>query len=195
LSLFDSFLRYVEMLENRVWILEAGLKEALFHLNGTVEFRQPPLPSNPHCTNFVEGSHNLTYNITDALKELDAMKFEREEGMYQGHDSHDDNNHADSPSTIYNADSTPNMEIEHLTTSPDVSEPRCPADSDHHFLLTPGDCAGDCAVSSTVPDVLTARITGTGDALLCEKPSVSWLSLLVTDEIYFSHSETIAFGP
>jgi hypothetical protein len=180
------------MLEYRVRTLEAGLREALLHLNGSVGFRLPHSPpSNPPPADFQVHSHNLTYNLTYALKELEAMKFERENGMYLEHGLHDHNNHGDSTSTIYEAGSKTNVEIEDLATSPPASERQCPVDSTDHFLPS----AGDCVASNTFPNVLTARDIGTGDPRRCEITSVSWLSLLVTEEVYFSHSNAILFGP
>jgi hypothetical protein len=106
------------MLENRAWILEVGLREALFHLNRMHH-------SNPHLSNLV------TYSISHALKELEAIKFEREKGMYPGPRPHDDNNYADSTSTICNSGPTSNMDID-----PAASEPWWPADSTRRFLLS-----------------------------------------------------------
>jgi hypothetical protein len=44
-------------------------------------------------------------------------------------------------------------------------------------------------------NVVTARNIATGDPWMCEKPNVTWLGLLVTNKIYFSHSDSLVFGP
>ena len=97
---YDLYTRYVELLENRVEILETGLREALLHLNGHGGIRLPHSPSSnppsPSSANYLEQSHDLNYNITQALKELQAMKAEREKGLYSEneHDS-DHSDHSD----------------------------------------------------------------------------------------------------
>ena len=91
--------RYVELLENRVEILETGLREALLRLNanGGIQLPHSPAssPPSPTAVNFLEHSHDLTYNITQALKELQSMKEEREKGLYaeQNEDSSDHGDH------------------------------------------------------------------------------------------------------
>lgn len=89
--------RYVELLENRVEILETGLREALLHLNGHGGIRLPHSPSSnppsPTSANYLEQSHDLNYNITQALKELQAMKAEREKGLYS--ENEHDSDHSD----------------------------------------------------------------------------------------------------
>jgi hypothetical protein len=142
-----------------VLTLEFGLRE-VFSLNGMSR-------SNPHAPYFVGRSHKIAY----ALKALEAIKFEREKGMYPGQ-CPDHDNHDEYASTIYNAGSITDMEIE--ATSLVASEPPCPADSTHHFLLS----TDECAASNTVSNGFIARN-------MC---TVSSICLFVTEEIYFSHS-------
>jgi hypothetical protein len=88
---------YVELLENRVDILETGLREALLRLSqaGGIQLPHSPTsnPPSPSSATFLDHAHDLTYNITQALKELQQMKDEREKGLYQEH--HDDSEHSD----------------------------------------------------------------------------------------------------
>jgi len=101
---------YVELLENRVDILETGLREALLRLNANGGIHLPNSPSSspqsPSSANFLDHPHDLNYNITQALKELQSMKVEREKGLYsEDHDS-DHSEHSDSLSTRGRAEST-----------------------------------------------------------------------------------------
>lgn len=127
--------RYVELLENRVEILETGLREALLHLNASGGFQLPHSPESnppsPSSANFLDHSHDLTYNITQALKELQGMKVEREKGIYSDndHDHDDHSDHADSvsrPDIAESTHTTSSAKIEDLATpltSPSNSPP------------------------------------------------------------------------
>ena len=104
----------MELLENRVDILETGLREALLRLNANGGFPQLPhspasAPPSPTAVNFLDHSHDLTYNITQALKELQAMKSEREKGIYSEHDHDDHSDHDDSVSRRDSGESTRTM--------------------------------------------------------------------------------------
>jgi len=93
------FSRYVELLENRVEVLETGLREALLRLNAAGGFQLPNSPSSnppsPTSANFLDHTHDLNYNITQALKELHAMKSEREKGTYSEQEHGDHSDHDD----------------------------------------------------------------------------------------------------
>jgi hypothetical protein len=99
-------------LENRVDVLETGLREALLRLNATGSFHLPDSPPtnppSPTAANFLDHSHDLNYNITQALKELQAMKSEREKGIYSEpeHDDHSDHDHDDTSSRRDSGEST-----------------------------------------------------------------------------------------
>src|SRR5271169_5205789 len=115
--------RYVELLENRVDILETGLREALLRLNASGGFQLPRSPASsppsPTSTNFLDHSRDLTYNITQALKELQAMKAERERGIYSDHDHDNHSDHGDSSSRRDSGESIQTMssiKIEDLAT-------------------------------------------------------------------------------
>jgi hypothetical protein len=116
-----------------VEILETGLREALIRLNGVGGFQLPHSPASnppsPTSNNFLDHSHDLTYNITQALKELQAMKTEREKGIYSDpeHDG-EHSDHGDSSSRRDSDESTHTMssKIEDLATpltSPSNSPP------------------------------------------------------------------------
>jgi hypothetical protein len=99
-----------------VEILETGLREALLRLNATGGIQLPHSPASnppsPTAANFLDHSHDLTYNITQALKELQAMKVEREKGMYSENDHDHDGDHSehgDSASRRDSAESTRTM--------------------------------------------------------------------------------------
>jgi hypothetical protein len=125
--------RYVELLENRVDILETGLREALLRLNASGGFQLPHSPASsppsPTSVNFLDHSRDLTYNITQALKELQAMKVEREKGIYSDHDHDNHSDHGDSSSRRDSDESIQTMssiKIEDLVTpltSPASSPP------------------------------------------------------------------------
>jgi len=133
---------YVELLENRVEVLETGLREALLRLNQAGGIHLPHSPSSnppsPTAANFLDHSHDLSYNITQALKELQSMKSEREKGMYSEHehehehehDSDHTSEHGDVSSRRDSAESTQTMlsaKSEDLTTpltSPANSPPQ-----------------------------------------------------------------------
>jgi len=126
------FNRYVELLENRVDILETGLREALLRLNANGGFQLPHSPAStppsPTAANFLDHSHDLTYNITQALKELQAMKAEREKGIYSEHEHDDHSEHGGSVSRRDSGESTLTMSVktEDLATpltSPSNSPP------------------------------------------------------------------------
>jgi hypothetical protein len=89
-------------LENRVEILETGLREALLHLNGHGGVRLPHSPTSepasPTSATYLDHATDLNYNITQALKELQAMKTEREKGMYSENDH--DSDHSDHGESI-----------------------------------------------------------------------------------------------
>ena len=116
-------------------ILETGLREALLRLNTSGGFHFPHSPASnppsPSSANFLDHSHDLTYNITQALKELQAMKVEREKHMYSEND-HDGerSDHGDSVSRRDSAESTGTMssaKTEDLATpltSPSNSPPQ-----------------------------------------------------------------------
>jgi len=115
---------YVELLENRVDILETGLREALLRLNasGGIQLPHSPAsnPPSPTAVNFLDHSHDLTYNITQALKELQSMKTEREKGIYSDHDHESDHgDHYEDSSRRDSAESThtvSSVKIEDLAT-------------------------------------------------------------------------------
>jgi hypothetical protein len=97
-----------------VEILETGLREALLRLNASGEFRLPHSPSNnPHSPT---SNNCLDYNITQALKELQAMKVEREKGFSSviGRDNHGD--HGDSRPRRDSAESPRTTKIEDLVS-------------------------------------------------------------------------------
>jgi hypothetical protein len=132
LSHFGLFIRYVELLENRVDILETGLREALLRLNTNGGFQLPhspaSIPPSPTAANFLDHSHDLTYNITQALKELQAMKVEREKGIYSEHEHDDHSEHDDSVSRRDSGESTRTMsakseDLATPLTSPSNSPP------------------------------------------------------------------------
>lgn len=107
--------RYVELLENRVEVLETGLREALLRLNQAGGIHLPHSPSSnppsPTAANFLDHSRDLSYNITQALKELQSMKAEREKGMYSEHehDSDHTSEHGDLSSRRDSGESTEAM--------------------------------------------------------------------------------------
>jgi hypothetical protein len=107
----------VELLENRVDILETGLREALLRLNASGGIHLPHSPTSnppsPTAANFLDHSHDLTYNITQALKELQSMKAEREKGMYDHESEHDHSDHGDTTSRRDSAESTHTTESIH----------------------------------------------------------------------------------
>jgi len=122
----------VELLENRVDILETGLREALVRLNANGGFQLPhsptSAPASPTAANFLDHSHDLTYNITQALKELQAMKAEREKGIYSEHEHDDHSDHGDSVSRRDSGESTRTMsakseDLATPLTSPSNSPP------------------------------------------------------------------------
>lgn len=90
-------------------ILETGLREALLRLNaaGGIQLPHSPAsnPPSPTSSHYMEHSHDLTYNITQALKELQQMKTEREKGMYSEHSDHD-GDHSDHDSRRDSGEST-----------------------------------------------------------------------------------------
>jgi hypothetical protein len=83
-----------------VEILETGLREALLRLNASggfhLQHNPGSNPSSPASTNFLDHSHDLNYNITQALRELQAMKVEREKGVYSDHNHDDHSDHGES---------------------------------------------------------------------------------------------------
>jgi hypothetical protein len=109
----NSLRRYVELLENRVEVLETGLREALLRLNAAGGFHLPDSPTSnppsPTSANFLDHTHDsINYNITQALKELQAMKAEREKGVYSGqeHEDSSDHDHDDTASRRDSSEST-----------------------------------------------------------------------------------------
>ena len=83
-------------------ILETGLREALLQLNTHGGIRLPHSPSStppsPTSANYLDHATDLNYNITQALKELQAMKSEREKGSLFPENDHDhdhDSEHSD----------------------------------------------------------------------------------------------------
>jgi hypothetical protein len=106
---------YVELLENRVDVLETGLREALLRLNQTGGIHLPHSPTSnppsPTAANFLDHSRDLSYNITQALKELHSMKIEREKGTYSEHehDSDHTSEHGDASSRRDSAEASDTM--------------------------------------------------------------------------------------
>ena len=179
-------------------ILETGLREALLRLSASGGFQLPHSPSSnppsPTSTNFLDHSHDLTYNITQALKELQAMKVEREKGIYSDHDHDDHTDHGDSTSRRDSDESTHTMlsaKIEDLATpltSPSNSpppkalflpselsqpplQPQYP-DSNLNFYREYYDRQTS---NSNVP---------TGGPLVYDELSLSWLDSVVLDDNY-----------
>ena len=109
-------------------VLETGLREALLRLNATGGFHIPNSPTSnapsPTSSNFLDHSHDLNYNITQALKELHAMKTEREKGTYseQEHGDHSDHDEVasqhDSGESIRTISSTKTEDSATPLTSP-----------------------------------------------------------------------------
>jgi len=196
--------RYVELLENRVDILETGLREALLRLNASGGFQLPHSPASnppsPTASHFLDHSHDLTCNITQALKELQAMKVEREKEIYSDHEhEHDDHSdHGDTGSRRDSAESTHTMssaKIEDLATpltSPSNSPPP-------KALFLPSELAQpplnpqytdsninfyqayyDRQISNTIP---TLNLAATGQ-FAYDELSLSWLDSVAMDDTY-----------
>jgi hypothetical protein len=190
---------YVELLENRVEILETGLREALLRLNANGGFHlhhsSASNPSSPASTNFLDNSHDLNYNITQALRELQAMKVEREKSVYSDH-SHDD--HSDHGESAFRSDSAEltdpmsSAKTEDLATpltspsnSPppkalffasDFSQPLSPqfTESNINFYQSYYD-------RQTPNSVLNLPSTG---PFLYDDPSLSWLDSVALNDNY-----------
>ena len=183
-------------------ILETGLREALLHLSASGGFQLPHSPSSnppsPTSTNFLDHSHDLTYNITQALKELQAMKVEREKEIYSDHDHDDHSDHGDSTSRRDSDESTHTMlsaKIEDLATpltspsnSPppkalflpsDVSQPPLqPQYTDSNLNFYQG--YYDRQTPNSVINVPT------GGPLACDELSLSWLDSVLDDNYNIS---------
>jgi hypothetical protein len=112
--------------------LETGLREALLRLNTTGGIQLPNSPASsppsPTGVNFLEHSHDLTYNITQALKELQSMKEEREKGLYteqhedsSHHSDHETSTRRDCAESIHTASSAKTEDLATPLTSPSNS--------------------------------------------------------------------------
>lgn len=176
-------------------ILETGLREALFRLNASGGFQLPHPESNPPSptvTNFLDHSHDLNYNITQALKELQTMKVEREKGVYSDHD-HDDrsSDHGDSSSGRDSAESTHAMsaKMEDLATpltSPSNSPPP-------KALFLPSDLSQPPLNPQYAESSLNFYQAYTSDPILniptvgpfvYDELSLSWLDSVALDDSY-----------
>jgi len=189
---------YVELLENRVDILETGLREALLRLNGVGGFQLPHSPASnppsPTSSNFLDHSHDLTYNITQALKELQSMKSEREKGLYSDHDG-DHSDHGDASSRRDSDESTHSMsiKIEDLATpltSPSNSPPPkalfLPSEMSQ-AQITPQYSDSNLNFYQAYYDRQTANavlnVPATGP-LVYDELSLSWLDSVALDDSY-----------
>jgi hypothetical protein len=187
------------LLENRVEILETGLREALLRLNASGGFQLPHSPASnppsPTAANFLDHSHDLTYNITQALKELQAMKTEREKGVYSDHEHDDHSDHGDSASRRDSGESTHTMsakseDLATPLTSPSNSPPP-------KALFLPSEISQPSMVAQypesnlnfyqayydrqTSNPVLSIQTAG---AFMYDDLSLSWLDSVALDETY-----------
>jgi len=194
---------YVELLENRVDILETGLREALLRLNASGGIQLPHSPSSnppsPTSVNFLDHSHDLTYNITQALKELQSMKVEREKGIYSEHDhesDHDDHgedssSHRDSAESTQTVSSVKVEDLATPMTSPSNSpvlktqflpseisqpQPRQYTDNNSNFYQAYYDRQTNPIISAMPPQA--------NAPFVYDELSLSWLDSVALDETY-----------
>jgi hypothetical protein len=191
--------RYVELLENRVDILATGLREALLRLNASGGFQLPRSPASsppsPTSANFLDHSRDLTYNITQALKELQAMKVERERGIYSDHDHDNHSEHGDSSSRQDSGESIQTMSIKIEDLATPLTSPANSPPPKALFLPTELSQASvqpqypECNVNfyqayydrqTSIP-VLNVP---TGGPFVYDELSISWLDSVALDDSY-----------
>ena len=189
------------MLENRVEILETGLREALLRLNQAGGIQLPHLPSSnppsPTPANFLDHAHGLNYNITQALKELQAMKEEREKGQYQ--EQHEDSEHSDNSDSASRRGSSESTHGASSIKSEDLATPlTSPSNSPApKALFLPSEISQPCQQS--YPDTNSnlyqpyydrqaplslVNFTTTTGPFICDELSLSWLDSVALDDTY-----------
>ena len=204
-----TYSRYVELLENRVEVLETGLREALLRLNQAGGIHLPHSPSSnppsPTAANFLDHAHDLSYNITQALKELQSMKSEREKGTYSEHEHEHDSDHTsehgEDSSRRDSAESTHTMlsaKTEDLTTpltSPANSPPQkalfLPSDMSQP-LFQPQFPENNVNFYQAYFDRQTANNPAmnlpTSGPYMYDELNLSWLDSVALDETYLQNS-------
>ena len=193
------FFRYVELLENRVEILETGLREALLQLNVHGGIRLPHSPSSeplsPTAANYLDHATDLHYNITQALKELQAMKSEREKGIYSenDHDS-DHSDHGESPSSRRDsaessrtASSAKTEELTTPITSPSNSPPQKALFLPNEVTQTPFQMQfveNNIAFYQPFYDRNITTAQNLATQFNYEDPNMNWLDTVALDDTY-----------
>ena len=181
-------------------ILETGLREALLRLNASGGFQLPHSPSSippsPTSADFLDHSQDVTFNITQALKELQAMKAEREKGIYLEHEHDERSEHGDGVSRRDSGESTRTMsakseDLATPLTSPSNSPPP-------KALFLPSEEITQTPVPAQYPDSNfnfyqayydrhtsnSVLSVSTGGTFVYDDLSLSWLDSVALDETY-----------